>query len=567
MVIERPEHHLVDIRLEIDIHEIDPSQDLELILPAWSPGSYLIREYCKHIQGLRVLDNKGRWVNFEQVEKAKWVIPNQALQSLESLDIRYKVYCHDVSVRTSFVNQEHAFLHGPTLFITPKSLMKSKIALEVRFPGLWSKLHTGLKDVSPKRDEFHYEASDYDELVDCPIEIGCHESDGFRVHGKDHHMIHFGQCPISQNQLKSDFKVIVETVAKHFDNDLPYDQYLFITHFLKGKFGGLEHRNSTALHFDPLKLLERKSYVQFLSLVAHEYFHTWNVKRIRPLELGPFNYEVENYTKMHWLTEGLTSFMDELMVFRSGLCSLAEYLEMQKDNLARYYSIEGRRFHSLEESSFNAWVKLYRPDEFSDLSTISYYLKGGLVFMALHFELVERGSSIDELLKLLWKSYKERPEQGLTKEEVLEMILTLSDHKLVETFDRWISTTDEIDFQTYFKNHGMDLVYESQMRSDLGLQIDPKTAVIQKIKLDGPAYRQGLNVGDEIIAIDGFRVFAHEVDQVISKLSPGKSYTFTISRLEVMKEIHLHVERMENKLSAIQVLDPVKAKKTLSFPA
>jgi predicted metalloprotease with PDZ domain len=558
--IENPKTHIVKVK--IDSIRPDDMDKVQFFLPSWSPGSYLMREYSKNVRNFKVLNKTGEFLFFEQIEKGIWEIDwnvsDVISQSLE-FSVEYEVYCHDLTVRTCHIDESHAFLHGPAYLMGVED-SDFNFEIEFKFPALWSKLHTGLTDISKKREQFLYTAETYDDLLDCPVEIGCHDSDGFEFDGKDHHVIFYGDQYDHPYDLKADIKTIVETVASHF-NSVPYDSYLFMTHLVKNKFGGLEHKNSTALQFDGRVLKNRKDYINWLCLVAHEYFHTWNVKRIRPIELGPFIYTEENYTRMHWLTEGLTSFMDELFVLRTDLITLKEYLTMQKQNLARYYSIAGKKFHSLEDSSFNAWVKLYRPDEFSNLSSISYYLKGGLVFSTLHFEFNKIGKSINDLLTALWDHYNKNPKVGVTKTEVLDMIESIGNKEIRDQFELRISTTEDIDFDTYYADNGMQFIWEESNKAYLGIDWEFKGAnpFIGKVHLDGPAYKSGLNAGDEVIAVNHIRFNNIDANSLDNILTANKVYTFTVSRLEKLIEINVTVGVEPRVLKDIVVIDEKKA--------
>ncbi len=555
--IKDPETHLVHVKMSTT--RKDGQNELNVFLPSWSPGSYLMREYARNVRTIRAFGSKGEDLFIEQVKKGEWHIDfeHQNFKSdTTEFSIEYTIYCHELTVRTSHVDYSHAFLHGPSYLmgIVGDEMLNPEI--QFKFPGLWSKLHTALKDISDKREEFIYTAENYDDLIDSPVEIGCHESDGFMVDGKEHHIIFYGEEYPHTNEIKKDMKTIVEHVSKTM-GEIPYDQYLFITHFSPNLYGGLEHKNSTALHFDGRKIGHRKSYLNWLSLVAHEYFHTWNVKRIRPKELGPFDYQNENYTRMHWLTEGLTSFMDEIFVYRAGLSSLEEYLELQKQNLNRYFSIPGKKFHSLEESSFNAWIKLYRPDENSNNSSISYYLKGGLVFSTLHFEFLKAGKNINDLLAALWKRYKANPDVGVIHSEVMDMIEDIAGTSVREKFELRLSTTDDIDFETYYKEIGCEFIWDEAEKPDFGVNFEYKNnrVFVKTVELDGTAYKAGLNAGDEIIAINRQRFLKADATSMDQLFKVGKSYQFTISRLNMLHTIDVVCERAKKSLKEIRVLD------------
>jgi predicted metalloprotease with PDZ domain len=556
-----PKTHVVKVRVTGQRNGMDK---LSFYLPSWSPGSYLMREYSKNVRTVKALSSNGEYLNYSQVEKGTWNIDFKASdlkQECESFLIEYDVFCHELTVRTSHIDETHAFLHGPSYLIGFLD-QNIKPTIEFKFSALWSKLHTGLKDISEERTRFIYSAETYDDLLDCPVEIGCHESEGFMHDGKEHHLVWYGEQYPHQYNHNADIKKIIETVSSHFSS-IPYDSYLIMTHLKRGLYGGLEHKNSTALQFDGRKFVDREMYVNWLALVAHEYFHTWNVKRIRPIELGPFDYRNENYTSMHWLTEGLTSFMDELFVLRSGLCTLEEYLKMQTKNIQRYLDIPGKKFHSLEQSSFNAWIKLYRPDENSNNSSVSYYLKGGLVFSTLHFELAKIGKNIDNLLTLLWDRYLENPEVGMTTEEVMDMVEKVGNKTIRDQFELRVSTTEDIDFESYYKEIGLGFDWQESGEPDLGCDFTYQSdrVVLGKVILDGPAYKAGLNAQDEILAVNDTRFLKQDVSEMNKIFLPGKVYKFTISRMGTVMVLECEMGKKQKKLKAITVDSADLAKK------
>ncbi len=506
--IPTPHTHFVHLKIK---GKRDLKQDIiKFYLPTWSPGSYLIREYSRHIRNFRALDKKGCFLYFTQSDKCTWEInfshPELTSNELE-FEVSYEVFAHELTVRTSHVDDSHAFLHGPSLFMGVKEVVINRPTLQVEIHPAWSKITTGLKNISPSRELFIYEAEDYDQLIDTPIEIGCHETDGFQVEGIDHELAFFGDHKWHGRNLKKDIEILVKTVLKT-TREIPYDKYTFITHFIPATFGGLEHLNSTVLQFCPMQLKDDKTYRDWLSLVAHEYFHTWNVKRIRPQALGPFDYTKEVDTSMLWLAEGLTSFMDELFVLRSGLCTLEDYLEWMKKHLTRFFDNPGRLFDSLESAGKNAWIKLYRPNENSNNSTTNYYLKGGLAFFVLNALMTERGHNIDALFDLLWQRFKERPEVGVDKNEVYAMIQSLAGVEVVNDFKNMIETTQDISFDRAFQALGLELVWSNKEEIDLGIKtkVDGERIFVESVVQDGPAYKGGVNAGDEVLAIDDLRM-------------------------------------------------------------
>jgi len=562
--INRPETHFV--RVTVAFTEINSREKLQVFLPSWSPGSYLMREYSRNIRSFEANQANGEVIFYEQVKKGVWELnwkKSDLKKRQNNFQVTYDIYCKELTVRTSHVDASHAFLHGPSYLMGVLGEEIIRPQIEFRFPPIWSKLSTSLREISSRREEFLYEASNYDELIDCPVEIGCHETDGFEVLSKPHYLAFYGDVFPNTHSFKDDFKKIISTVARHFQNELPYEQYLFINHFVPKIYGGLEHLNSTALHFDGRKLSNRKDYLNYLSLVAHEYFHLWNVKRIRPLELGPFDYLNEGYTTMLWLAEGLTSFMDDLLVYRAGLSTLEEYLEALKGHLEVYYATPGRKFHSLEQSSFNAWIKLYRPDENYKNSSMSYYLKGGLVFLALHGELLKVGKSINDLLLKLWDFYKSRPEKGLSKEEFYQVVEELAGAKNLELFSSMIETTKEIDFDTVLKNLGLELKWHRPLVPWLGVdwEFNGDRVFVKSVTLDSPAYKSGLNAGDEILFLNRQRILREDTDKMTSYLMVDRTYEVIVSRLGRWSELSLIPELSPQVIKEIVISDRAKAEK------
>ncbi len=563
--IKNPEHHLVKVTLKI---ENVSSSKLSVFLPSWSPGSYLMREYARHIRWFEASQMNGEILVHHQLAKGVWEIDydkSEVKNKQNSLHISYEIYCRELTVRTSHVDSSHAFLHGPSYLM---GIMDQEIihpTIEFRFPSSWSKVSTALKDISDKREVFVYSAPDYDTLIDCPVEIGCHETDGFLVHGKPHHLAFYGNQYPHKNDLKSDMKKIVETVARHFGDELPYEEYLFLTHFVPKIYGGLEHLNSTALHFDGRKLSHRKDYLTYLSLVGHEYFHLWNVKRIRPKELGPFDYLHEGYTHLLWLAEGLTSFMDDLFIYRANVSTLEEYLDVVKANLEAYHHTPGRYFHSLDQSSFNAWIKLYRPDENLKNSSVSYYLKGGLVFTVLHSLLFEKGKSINDLLLALWDDYKGRPETGVTKEDVYRMIREIGGEDILQKFSIMVETTIDIDFDTAFKALGLELKWNEPPTPWIGIDFEysGERALVKSVVPDSPAYRGGVNAGDEILFLNGLRFLKEDADKLSHFLLMDRSYEFIISRLNKIQRLELTPGKAPRQLKEISIVDRDVAERAL----
>ncbi len=560
--IMHPETHL--IRVRTSFADLPSQSDLTVFLPVWSPGSYMVRDYSRQIRWITASSPKGERLSIQAVNKSQWLISN--LDGLGSFDLEYEIYAHELTVRTSHVDSTHAFLQGPSYLMGLKDIEILNPEIEFRFSEAWSKISTALAPVEGKRDLFKYTAPNYDELIDSPVEIGCHETDGFMVDKIEHHLAFYGESYPHENNLKNDFKTIVEYISQ-FMGGIPYARYLFITHFFPKAFGGLEHLNSTALQFDGRRLSSRKDYVNFMALVSHEYFHLWNVKRIRPIELGPFNYHQENYTSMLWLAEGLTSLMDNLFIYNANICRLEEYLDLIKGDLDAYYGTPGKKFHSLEDSSYNAWIKLYKPDENSKNSSISYYLKGGLVFLILHIKLLKFDKSIKDFLAELWSHYRKNPKVGITKNEIYQIIESLSDTQTKELFSSMVETTFDIDFSTPLKEVGLELNWIENPQASLGVEWEfiGNQAFIKTVLLDSAAFKAGLNAQDEVISINGLRFFKEDVDKLGSTLLVDKPYEFTVARLGKLMTLDVTPSKGARILKEIQIKDRVLTEKSFKL--
>lgn len=566
--IDRPEQNHVKVTLKLTRNK---NQDVfKVFLPSWSPGSYLMREYARHIRWFEASQANGEVLFHRQMAKGVWEIHwnNSGLKTVQNeFQVSYEIYCKELTVRTSHVDASHAFLQGPSYLMGVLGEELDVPTIEFRFPPAWSKLSTGLKDISETREKFLYSAQNYDELIDTPVEIGCHETDGFTYLGKSHHIANYGDVLPHRQPLKEDIQKIVKCVAEHFNNDLPYDDYLFLTHFVPKLYGGLEHLNSTALQFDGRKLSHRRDYLAYLSLLGHEYFHLWNVKRIRPKELGPFDYLNENYTSMLWLAEGMTSFLDDLFVYRAGISSIEEYLDTVKANFDIYYSTPGRNYHSLEQSSFNAWVKLYRPDENSKNSSVSYYLKGGLVFFVLHAELLKKGSNITALLQELWKDYKTRPDRGITKEEVYSLVKKLGGEETLTLFSTMVETTKDIDFEAAFKAVGCEMRWMETPLPWLGVdwEFQGERAFAKSVTLDSPAHRGGINAGDEVLFLNGLRFTKEDAEKFATMVILDQPYELIISRLNKLQRLEVTPTRAPRILKEIAVTDKALAERSFKL--
>lgn len=538
---------------------------VEVFLPVWTPGSYMIREYSRHLEGVEALSSDGKSLPLEKTRKNRWQVEPKG--SPEVI-FRYKVYCREMTVRTCWVEQDFAMLNGAPLFIAPVSDWQRPYSVQVDLPVHWSQVFTGL---APAGQAHTYSARDFDELLDCPILVGNPASYEFRVAGVPHVLVNQGEDGVWDGKRSArDVEKVVTTVYSMW-GDMPYAQkeprgYWFINMLTQAR-GGLEHSNSTILMGSRWAQRDRQQYLDWLSLVAHEYFHVWNVKRLRPLALGPFDYENEVYTPSLWVAEGITAYYDNLLVRRAGFSSHKEYLEAFSKELAGLQQTPGRKVQSLRLSSFDAWIKLYRPDENSANSAMSYYTKGSVVAFLLDARIRQMTSgkkSLDDVMRAAYKKYSGA--RGYTEEQFRAVVAEVSGGSLGSFFADYVDGLKELDYGPALKYYGLRFKSAPKPSADateagwLGAGVAAKEGrlVVTSVKRETPAHRAGLNVDDELVALDDFRLAGDRSDRLDERLKlypPGTSLQLLVARREKLLKLPLTLERKPSETWTLEV-DP-----------
>ncbi|MBA3944017.1 MAG: M61 family metallopeptidase [Herpetosiphonaceae bacterium] len=538
--------HLVDV----DIHLTDLSTDaVDLVMPAWTPGSYLLREYARHVQNFRA-EAHGQPVSWSKVEKGRWRIAVQG----RSLSVHYQVYANELSVRTSHADATHAHLMPAATCMYLEGAKDERVQIDVEPPVGWT-VATGLPCLSagepwPGPGAATFMAESYDQLVDSPFEIGTHRTLAFAVDGRPHRIVVWGRGNEDDQRLVADTQRIVEA-ERDFWGGLPYDDYTFFL-LLGGKTasGGLEHRNSTSLFVPRFIFRPAKNYERYLSLVSHEFFHTWNVKRLRAAGLGPFDYTQETYTPLLWAMEGVTEYYTDLLLCRAGLFSSQRYLERLADDILMQQATPGRQLQSLSCSSFDSWIKFYRPDENTVNTGISYYLKGALVALVLDLDIRQRTNNVHSLDHVMSYLYEQYPlgGPGMPPDAYQQAIQQVAGIDASDFFDRYINGTDEVPFSEYLAAAGIVLEWSfkdrqhdgDEPRPTLGIRIrsDNGQFKVANVLSDGPAARSGLAAEDELIALDDFRI-ADEgtLYERLRDRQPGETVTMTVFRREMLMRI------------------------------
>lgn len=507
-------------------------------MPVWTPGSYLIREFSKNTEDVKAVSSEGDDLLIEKINKNSWKVFNP---DKKNVNFSYRVYCNELTVRTSRINSDHAFLSPAGVFMTVRGIESAKCILNIDMPPEWNKISTGLNRIS----ENIFYADNFDILVDSPLEIGNQNILEFEIKGVKHFISLTGTGNYDAEKLKNDFKKIAEEQINFFGSDIPYEHYTFIIHLVEHGGGGLEHLNSFVVQMVRLNFRDKKLYNKFLGLVSHEFFHLWNVKRIRPIELGPFNYNEENYTNGLWVAEGWTSFYDNVFLRRSGLINDEEYFEFLEHEYNDIMRFSGRYHQSLTDSSFDTWIKFYRKDENYNNSQISYYTKGALVAMMLDLEIIRNTNaerSLDDVIRILYDDYKKDDTKGYTQERVKEICEFVSGKNLDDFWKKYVEGKDEIPMEEYISLAGLEVEDIAETASSF-FGIESKNIegrlIITKVFTGGSAYISGLNFKDEIISIDNYRADEKNAKNILSGKSPGDLIKVIISRDGMIKELNV----------------------------
>lgn len=532
---EKPYTHYCEV--EIKVQDLD-KDSLIFSMPVWTPGSYLIREFARNVENVRAINLKGDSLRVEKVNKNSWKVYTK---NQNDAVFKYSVYCNELSVRTSEINSSHAFLSNAGVFMFIKGYEDAECRLSIKLPAEWSRVSTGLSKIS----ETSYKAKNYDEFADCPIEIGNQEILDFDIKGIKHYISIYGKGNYNKDTLVKDFKKISEEEIELFGGSIPYDSFTFIINLVEKGGGGLEHLNSFAAIAERWLFSDEKKYKRFLGLISHEFFHLWNVKRIRPEALGPFDYSNENYTKSLWVAEGLTSFYDNVVLRRCGILDNKEYFEFLEKELNDVMGFDGRFRQSVEESSFDTWIKFYRKDENFHNSQISYYSKGALIAIILNLEIIKETNaekSLDDVLIALFDDYKKDPSKGYTDIRIKELCEMICKKKLDEFWKKYVSGRDELPLDKYLAEAGLVLINkneETKTSLDIQTHIENGKIIITEVYAGGSGYESGLNTGDEIIAINNIRMNNDLLKTVLENEEPGNRAEALINRNGFIEKISI----------------------------
>jgi predicted metalloprotease with PDZ domain len=557
--LSMPEPHTHYFEVEMRLAGFK-GKNLDLTMPVWAPGSYLIREFPKNVEAFEAVVG-GKKVSSPKIDKNTWRVASGG----KDVTVTYKVYAYELSVRTSFIDASHGYLNGTSGFMYPEGHKDLPSTLTVvPFKG-WSKVSTGLPLVAGQ--PFTYRAENYDVLADSPIEIGNHEILTFESNGVRHDVAMYGDANYEPKRLTADMKRVTEEAAKVF-GELPVKYYLFIVHNLAAGGGGLEHLNSTTLGATRTAYGTERGYKGFLNLVAHEYFHLWNVKRLRPKNLGPFDYNQENYSNLLWVSEGFTSYYADLITRRAGVTTEREFLDNIAGDITSVENTPGNKVVSAAESSFNTWIKQYRPDENSYNTHLSYYSKGAILGMLLDLEILKATNgtkTLDDAMKGLYDQYYKKLDRGYTDQEFQKGIEKFTGRSMDDFFAKYVYGYETPDYNAYLATVGVTLtdVNKNQNMPLLGAAISTTTGkpVVTIVTRNGSAWQAGLNVNDEIIAMNGYRV-TDDINKSIPAYEVGDVLELVISRGGQVMIIPVKLLKAQTvKYRADKVATPTEAQK------
>ncbi len=539
--------HLVHVTLRF---LANPNQ--ELWLPTWIPGSYLVREFSKHIESVKASDEAGRILSIKKTEKNRWRLFNT---DHELITVEYDVYAYDLSVRGAYVDQTRLYINPACVCLGLQDQEQAPCEVEVFLPDELKhfQIATGLTSKSLVKGRFTLKAENYDQLIDSPFELADQSRFSFEANGIPHEFVISGKHSTDLDRLKADIKKICETEINMFGS-APFKDYTFMTMATGNSYGGLEHCNSTSL-ITPRDDLPKageaeepsKDYQRFLGLCSHEYFHSWLVKFIRPENFANYDLHKEGYTSLLWIFEGFTSYYDDLILLRSGVISQKSYLDLLKAQIDRYLQNPGRFIQSVSESSFDAWIKFYRQDENSNNAGTSYYNKGSLVALCLDLGLRLRGSNLDSLMRRLY----ENTQNGMQVNDrtIVELCNELTGDNWIEQINHLINTTDELPLDQLFPEFGLSYSIKNDKALPFGLKVADKAegVVIQQVRRESAAAQAGLSANDVIIAVDGLKAS----EKLLAKYAKQQG-TFTVFAFRRDELLQFEISAGENLLSTVE---------------
>ena len=555
-----PHAHVFTVQLHV---RAPGGERLRVAMPAWIPGSYMIRDFARHVIAIEARDSRGA-IGIEKVDKHTW----ECAPAAGTLVVDYRVYAWDLSVRGAHLDATHAFFNGTSVFLRVLGLEDEPCGVEIARPPSpigrdWQVATTLEPDGAPSWGFGRYRASDYDDLVDHPVEMGRFDRIGFEAGGADHDLVVTGRHDADLERIARDLAPVCSVQARLFDprgGRAPMTRYAFLLTVVDDGYGGLEHRASTALLCNRNDLPARAAaagppddgYRRFLGLASHEYFHTWHVKRIKPAAFADYDLDREVYSRLLWVFEGFTSYYDDLMLRRAGVIAEADYLRTLASTISLVARAPGRHVQSVAESSFDAWTKYYRQDENAPNAIVSYYAKGALVALAIDLELRARSAgsrSLDDVMRWMWREYGRdfaSRRHGVEEDAMPAIVRAATGVDLDRRIRDWTQGTRDIPLARLLARVGLRLTFEAPDKDQpwLGIRSAERdgTVRVSACLRDGPAARAGLSAGDLLVAVDGLRVDSErKLRGMLARRQPGDTMRLHVFRRDELVELLVQV--------------------------
>lgn len=539
----------------------------ELMMATWTPGSYLIREYSRHIDEVKPAPGSDPAVRVSKVSKNRWKV--QCLPG-KDVTLHYEVYCREMSVRSNWVDSDMAVLCGAafvlTLPVTDPNAAKIEHQIQLQLPQEWSRAVTSLSLIDGQPNT--YRAASFDELADSPFICGNPVLQDFDAGGAAHVLASLGDASLWDTAKAAADVQKIALQQQAFWGTVPYRKYSFLNVIAESS-GGLEHDNSTLVMTSRWSFRDKEKYEDWLSLISHEFFHTWNVRRLRPVNLTPYNYEQENYTRSLWIAEGLTSYYEDLMLIRAGLIDESAYLKRLSKQIEKLQTTPGRLVQSLAESSFDSWIKFYRPDENSSNTRVSYYVKGAVVGFLLDAkirELTNNQKSLDDVMRMMYQRHS--GPTGFTDQQFNAIVNEVAGSDLNGWLNQHIEVAGELEYSAalnwfglQFPSDGADAKKpanaaaspaEAQPKKEdgktkpvwTGLQTSEASGaiIVTGVVADSPAQKSGLNVEDEIVGFDQYRANPKSWRDQLNQIGVGQTVKLLISRRGELRTLELQLE-------------------------
>ena len=551
-----------EFEVEMRVPALPDRDTVEIVFPTWAPGSYLVRDFVRHVSGLAITDAGGRRLASERLDKQRWRIWTDG----RPFRVRYRVFAFEASVRTSFLDDSHGYWNGTSLFFHVAGELARPCRVTVRQPARsgW-RVATALP-----RARGGYAAADFDDLVDAPFEIGTHETRAFAVGRTKFELALYGRCNADSARLVDILRRIVVATGKMFGG-FPFDRYVFIVHALPVGSGGLEHRASVTMDIAGLSFEDETGYKRFADLAAHEFFHAWNVKRIHDAALDRIDYTRENYTRLLWLFEGFTDYLAHIIMLRAGVTQPRDFFRMIAEDWPKYAARPGRNETPLSQLSYEAWIKQYKPSENFINRAVSYYEKGLWTGMALDLELRlatagQRG--LPEMFRWIWDRFA-AVGWAITENDVTAAATKVAGRSFGWFFDRHIDNSGRLNMPALWRRAGLkvgvrarwderalppgerDRVRARRARAWTGIDLHPERTLVRNVIPGSPAWRAGITFNDDVIAIDGARVNPQTFAKRVGDRDPGDRVRIAYFRRDLLCEATLTLEESPERVLSV----------------